>query len=416
MRKSIPLYIGLRYIRASKANHFISFISLSAMVGIALGVAVLITVLSVMNGFDNQIRQQVFSLARQITVSNFSQRVEHWQVIEQQIHHTKGVVATAPFVSGQGMLTYAGNVHPVLAMGILPDKEAKLSDIQQKMILGKLSDLKPGHYNIVLGQALANSLGIYLGDKVTLVTADPSLTPAGVILRSKRFTVAGLFRAGSGFGFDTLWGFINLKDAQTLFKTGHAVNGIWVKPQNIYQASRIGQQILRVLPNDFVVSDWTQEYGAFFQAIHLEKTMMALILLLLVAIAAFNLVSGLVMLVNDKRGDIAILRTLGAMPRTIMGIFIVQGSLIGAMGTVLGIFGGLALSLHVTQIVSMLERVLHVQLISSSVYYVNFLPSHIQISDVVWIGIAALCMSLLATLYPAYRAARVQPAEALRYE
>lgn len=416
MRRSIPLYIGLRYTRASKANHFISFISLSAMVGIALGVAVLITVLSVMNGFDDQIRQQVFSLAREVTVSNFSQRIENWPTIEQKINQTKGVSATEPFVSGQGMLTYAGSVHPILAMGILPEKEARLSDINQKMIMGKLSDLKPGHYNIVLGQALANSLGVYLGDKVTLVTADPSLTPAGVILRSKRFTVVGLFRAGSGFGFDTLWGLIHLKDAQTLFKTGRAVNGIWVKTQNVYHASHIGEQILRFLPKDFVVSDWTQEYGAFFQAIHLEKTMMALILLLLVAIAAFNLVSGLVMLVNDKRGDIAILRTLGAMPRTIMGIFIVQGSMIGAIGTVLGIIVGVVLSLHVTEIVNMLERILHVQLISSSVYYVNFLPSHVQISDVIWIGVTALLMSLLATLYPAYRAARVQPAEALRYE
>ncbi len=416
MLKSISLYIGLRYTRSRRRSHFISFISLSSMVGIALGVAVLITVLSVMNGFDMQIRQKVFSLAREVTVSNVSRHMSNWQSLKQSIEKQPGVVTVAPFVSGQGMLTYAGNVHPVLAMGVLPQQEQQLSQLHKKMIAGSLTKLIPGGYGIILGSDLANSLGVYLGDKVTLVTADPSLTPAGLLLRSKRFTVVGLFHAGNGFGFDKVWAFMHLQDAQTLFKTGNAVNGLWVKVNNVYQAPLIARQLLRFLPQDIVVSDWSREYGAFFQAIHLEKTMMTLILLLLVAIAAFNLVAGLVMVVTDKRADIAILRTLGARTRTIVGIFIVQGSIIGLLGTLLGILGGIALSLHVTEIVVLLERVLHVQLISSSVYYIDYLPSQIEVGDVVRIGLAALGMSLLATLYPAYCAARVQPAEALRYE
>lgn len=386
------------------------------MLGIALGVAVLITVLSVMTGFDVQIREKVFSLAREVTVSNVSHRLSSWQALSQSIAKQPDINMVAPFVSGQGMLTYAGSVRPVLAMGIVPAKEKQLSDLPNKMIAGKLDDLIAGNYGIVIGDALASSLGVYLGDKLTLVTADSSLTPAGLILRSKRFTVVGLFHAGGGFGFDKLWAFVHLNDAQTLFKTGDAVNGLWVKVNDIYHAPQVARQILRFLPQGAVVSDWTREYGAFFQAIHLEKTMMALILLLLVAIAAFNLVAGLVMVVTDKRADIAILRTLGARSRTIMGIFIVQGSVIGIVGTLLGVLGGIALSLHVTEIVTLLERVLHIHLISSSVYYIDYLPSKIVVTDVAYISIAALVMSLLATLYPAYRAAQVQPAEALRYE
>ncbi|MCD6055228.1 MAG: lolE 2 [Gammaproteobacteria bacterium] len=416
MLKPLSLYIGLRYTRSKRRNHFISFISLSSMLGIALGVAVLITVLSVMNGFDNAISHQVFSLAREVTLSHYSGRIGQWRALENKIQQAEGVVTTEPFVSGQGMLTHAGIVRPVLAMGILPEAESKLSELENKMITGRLNNLQAGRYGIVLGQALAQRLNVYLGDKVTLVTADANLTPAGVILRSKRFTVVGLFEAGSGFGFDDLWAFIHLKDAQTLFKTGDAVNGFWIKTQSIYKAPLIAHQLIRFLPQNFAVSDWTEDYGAFFQAIHLEKNMMALILLLLVAIAAFNLVAGLVMVVTDKRADIAILRTLGARSRTIMGIFIVQGTVIGLFGTILGVIGGLLLSSHVTEIVNLLEHLLHVQLISSSVYYIDYLPSDIQLTDVSRITLIAFLMSVLATLYPAYRAAHIQPAEALRYE
>ncbi len=416
MFKPLSLYIGLRYTRAKRRNHFISFIALSSMLGIAIGVAVLITVLSVMNGFDQQIRERVFSLARQVTVSNFHRQIHDWQKMEHLLSQQPGVAAAEPYASAQGMVASGGLVHPTVVSGIKPEYEAKISKLPQLMIAGSLKKLTPGAFNIVLGKELANQLGVYIGDKVTLVLPEASLTPAGVIPRFKRFTVAGIFDAGSGFGFDSLWTFINLTDAQKLFKLGNAVSGFWLRVDNVYAAPRMSVQIIDKLPRDYTISDWSQEYGAFFQAISMEKTMMALILLLLIAIATFNLVSSLVMVVNDKRSDIAILRTFGATPRTIMGIFIVQGSVIGFIGTLLGVLGGLALALNVTALVAWLEHVTNIQFISSNVYFVNYLPSKIEASDVIKICIAALVMSLLATLYPAWRASRTQPAEALRYE
>ncbi len=411
----IALYIGLRYTRAKRRNHFISFISLTSMIGIALGVAVLITVLSVMNGFDQEIRSRIFGMANHITISTLNGRLRHWQTVADQVNYP-GVVASAPFVSGQGLLLNRGLNHPSMITGIDPAQEPKVSVIAQKMIAGHFNDLQPGRFGILIGEQLAQSLGLDVGDKVTLLIPSATVTPLGVMPRYKPFTVVGIFKVGNGFGFDSDFGYINIKDAQILFQLGNAVSGLRLKLTDLYLAPKLTQTIAQKLPSDYVVSNWTYDFGSLFHAVQLEKTMMFLILLLLIAVAAFNLVSTLVMVVTDKQADIAILRTLGATPRTILAIFMVQGSVVGFVGTFLGLMGGITLALNVTQLVNWIQKVFHVQLLSSNVYYVNFLPSQLLWSDVWHICVAALLMSLVATLYPAWRAARTQPAEALRYE
>ncbi|MFN7097183.1 MAG: lipoprotein-releasing ABC transporter permease subunit [Gammaproteobacteria bacterium] len=416
MFKPLSLFIGLRYTRAKRRNHFISFISMSSMLGIALGVMVLITVLSVMNGFDDQIKNRVFSMAPQLTISSLTGALPDWQATNAQVAHFPGVTNTAPYVYGQGMLTSFGQVHPAIVFGVDPVKEGNISDINKIMSAGSMNALKPGSFGIVLGQALAANLSADIGDKVTLITPEVATTPMGIIPRYKRFTVVGIFNPGSGFGYDTTLAYINLKDAQALFKMGTQVSGLRLKLKDLYQASAMQDQLAKILPPDTVMMNWTEQYGQFFSAIQLEKTMMFLILLLIIAVAVFNLVSSLVMVINDKQADIAILRTLGATPKVVMSIFIIQGSIIGFIGMLLGLTGGIILSLHVTEIVQWIQAVFHVQFLSSSVNYVDFLPSKIQASDVIKVCIMAFLMSLVATLYPAWRASKVEPVEALRYE
>lgn len=416
MFKPVSLFIGIRYTRAKKRNHFVSFIALTSMLGIALGVAVLITVLSVMNGFDFQIRERIFQMAPQVTVRTFNASMQNYQKLQSSLAKIPGVIGTAAFIEGQGMLTHDGLVNPVLINGILPEQEPQVSAIRSKMVQGTLSDLKPGKFGIIMGLQLANALGLTLGDKVTLVTPEAALTPVGVIPRFKRFTVMGIFNAGNGFGFDTQFAVINLYDAQALYQLGQGVTGIQLKIQNLYNAPELSNVIAKQLANEYFVTNWTQRYGPLFKAINLEKNMMFLILLLIIAVAAFNLVSSLVMIVNDKRADIAILRTFGATPKMIMVIFIVQGFLIGLIGTLLGLAGGLILAAHVTEVVNCIQKIFGIQFLSSSVYYVNFVPSLIQVPDVIRVCLAAFILSLLATLYPAWRASKTQPAEALRYE
>lgn len=416
MFRPLVLYIGLRYTRAKRRNHFISFISLSSMLGIALGVAVLITVLSVMNGFDQEIRSRIFGMANQVTVSTMPPKLTQWQDLSNKIVQHPGVVAAAPFVSGQGILMNQGQNHPVMLIGVNPAVEKNVSIISQKITDGSFDALAPGQYGLAIGEKLAANLGAAVGDKLTLLVPAATVTPFGVMPRFKVFTVVAIFKIGTGFGFDTDMAFMNLKDAQTLLQYGNAVSGLRLKLQDFYAAPRISEELAKELPVNYIVSNWTEDYGSLFHAISLEKTMMFIILLLLVAIAAFNLVSTLVMVVTDKRSDIAILRTLGATPRTILAIFMVQGTIIGLVGTLLGLIGGIYLALHAPELVNGLETFFHVKLLSSDVYYVNYLPSKLQEADVVHICIAAVLMSLVATLYPAWRAARTQPAEALRYE
>jgi len=417
MFRPAAIFIGLRYTRAKKRNHFISFISLMSMLGIALGVLVLITVLSVMNGFDREIQKQVFSMVPPITVSNYNARVAQWQSASKLLMKHSEIQAVAPFVAGQGLLTHAGIVQPVMVNGILPELEKKITALNSDIIAGNLADLLPDKFGIVLGADLAARLAVMPGDAVVLMIPEATLSPAGVLPRFKRFKVVAIFQAGSGFGFDGQLAFIHLNDAQKLYQLKDNVTGLHLKIADAYAAPRLTRVLAKELGDTATVSDWTDQFGEFFHAVSLEKTMMFFILMLIVGVAVFNLVCTLVMVVNDKESDIAILRTFGATPRMIMQIFVVQGAIIGVIGTLLGVLSGVALATHVTVVVDAIERLFHVELLTSSVYFgLTHLPSDLQWSDVLHIASFALILSFSATLYPAFRAARIQPVEALRYE
>jgi lipoprotein-releasing system permease protein len=414
MFKPLALYIGLRYTRAKKRNHFVSFISLSSMLGIGLGVMVLITVLSVMNGFDEEIHKRFFGMAPEITVSGRNGQIADWQKLEAELKNTPGVTAIAPYIGAQGLLTHEGQILPIVLTGIDPQQEQAVTHLKDKLVVGNMADLQ--HFGIILGRGLANNLGVMIGDKVTIMIPAASVTPAGMIPRFKRFTVAGIFSAGAGFNFDTKLAFINMADAQKLMQFGDNVSGLKLKVRNIYEAPALSEKLAEKLGYDYEVGNWTQQFGEFFHAVKLEKTMMFLILLLIIAVAAFNLVASLVMVVNDKQSEIAILRTLGATPSSILWIFIVQGMMVGIVGTLIGLAGGLILASNATSIVNALQSVLHTQLLSSNVYFVDYLPSKIMFSDLWQICVVALLMSFVATIYPAWRASKTVIAEALHYE
>lgn len=417
MFRPLPLFIGLRYTRAKRRNHFVSFISLVSMLGIALGVAVLITVLSVMNGFDYQIRHKIFDMAEQVTVSNFEGPLTNWQDLITKVQKFPNVVAAAPFVNGQGMLTNEGESSPVVVKGISPPLEKNVSQMQNKLVQGSFDALQPGSFGIVMGKKLADSLGLQLGDKVILFTPQASVTPVGILPRLKRFTIVGLFdTGGGGFGIDTGVSYINLQDAQALYNMGDSVTALRLRVNDLYAAPKVADELQRGFQQQYLITDWTQQYGDFFKTLQMEKTMMFFILALIVVVAVFNLVSSLVMIVTDKQPEIAILRTLGASSRTIMLIFMVQGCLVGLVGTLLGLIGGVILALNATQLVAYIQKLFGVQFIQSSIYLVDFLPSKLDWSDVLHVVVIALVLSLIATLYPAWQAARTQPAEALRYE
>lgn len=416
MFKCISFFIGLRYTRAKRRNHFISFISLTSMLGIALGILALITVLSVMNGFDREIKNRVFGMVPAITVSSLQGYVSDWKGIESKLKKYPNITDVAPFINGQVLITNMGAVRPAVINGIDPSQEKSMSVLNSKMVAGKLSSLVPHGFGIILGEELANNLGAVMGDKVTVVTSQISLSPAGVVPRYKRFTVIGIFHAGSGFGFDMGLAFINLSDAQKLFELGSNVTGVHVNINNVYAAPHMAQELAGLFDSSILISNWSDQFGAFFHAVSLEKTMMFFILLLIIAVAVFNSTSTLVMVVNDKEADIAILRTIGATPGMIMRIFIVQGAIIGIIGTLLGVIGGISLALNVTEVVNWIEKVFHTQFLSASVYFVDYLPSELQWTDVLKISIVSLGLSLIATIYPAWRASRIEPVEALRYE
>lgn len=416
MFKPAALFIGMRYTRAKRRNYFISFISLVSMIGIALGIAVLITVLSVMNGFDREIKKRVFSMVPPITISSVTGALADWQGLQTLLKNHPEITHTAPFITGEVLLNFSGSTQPAVISGILPNEERSVSEVAGKMVEGKLTNLQPGEFGIVLGENLAGALNARMGDKITVVTSQVSLSPAGVIPRFKRFVVVGVFNAGNGFGFDRSLGFVALNDAQKLLGLGENVSGLHLNVNEVFAAPRIANDLKRQLTATANITTWADQFGEFFHAVQLEKTMMFFILLLIIAVAAFNLVSTLMMVVSEKESDIAILRTFGATPNMIMAIFIVQGAIIGIFGTLLGLGGGLLLASNVTAIVNWIQDVFHVQFLSSNVYFVNYLPSQIEFSDVATICFASLLLSLIATVYPAWRASKMDPVESLRYE
>jgi lipoprotein-releasing system permease protein len=413
------LLIGLRYTRAQPregaANRFISFIALISMLGLALGVAALIVVLSVMNGFQKELRERILGVVSHIQVSGGGGELEDWTKVLQGVARHPRVKAAAPYVQQQGMLSFDGQVRGMMLRGIIPEAEDKVANFARYMKAGKLDALRPGEFGMVLGSELARALRVRQGDKITLLAPQGMVTPAAILPRIKQFRVVGVFEAGM-FEFDSGLALVHLEDAQKLYRMDDRVSGVRLKVDDLFAAPQIGRELMRYLDGEIWISDWTRSHANFFRAVEIEKRMMFLILLLIVAVAAFNIVSTLVMAVQDKRADIAILRTLGASPRSIMGIFVVQGTLIGVVGLLAGIAGGVALALNIDVVVPALERVLGLQFLAKDVYYISDLPSDLHWSDVWTIGSVSFVLTLLATLYPSWRASRTQPAEALRYE
>ncbi len=415
MFRPAELFIGLRYTRARRRNHFISFISLTSIFGMALGITALITVLSVMNGFQKEVRERLLSMTADVTVSGAYGALADWESVLKQVRRFPHVTGAAPYVEGQAMLANGSLVSGTIIRGVSPKLEPQVDSVGHKMVEGRLSNLRPGGFGIILGSRLAVALGVVPGDKVTVVTPQAVVTPAGILPRLKRFTTVGVFNIGM-YEYDRGVALINLRDAQRLFRTGSGVTGIRLKLDNPMFAPQVARELSAKLPPNDLAEDWTRQHVNYFRAVQTEKTAMFVILALIVAVAAFNIVSTLVMTVADKKADIAILRTLGATPRGIMAVFIIQGTVIGAIGTLLGFAGGVALALNVSTVVPFIERLFHVQLIPESVYLVSGFPSDLHWSDVTHICTMAFGLAVLATLYPAWRAARTQPAEALRYE
>ncbi|HEY3179542.1 MAG TPA: lipoprotein-releasing ABC transporter permease subunit [Casimicrobiaceae bacterium] len=410
------LAVGLRYTRARKGsgrNAFISFIAFTSMAGIVVGVWALIVVLSVMNGFQLELRNRILSVASHIEVRGFPE-LKDPAAITSLARRNPRVVASAPYVLGQAMLS-AGEVNRgVLIRGIDPAQEDSVADVGKHMVRGSLSSLAPSTFNMVLGAELARALGVRVGDSVVAITPQGVVTPAGMLPRIKTFKVSGIFEINMS-EFDSGLAFVNLEDAEKLYRLENAT-GIRLKLDDMFAAPRVAMELLSVLPSDADVRDWTRNHANFFRAVAIEKRMMFIILTLIVAVAAFNIVSAQVMVVTDKKADIAILRTLGAAPKSILAIFMIQGMLIGVIGTLIGVVTGVLTALNIDTIVPAIERALNVQFLDKTVYYISDLPSDLQIADVITVGVIALLLALAATIYPSWRAARVNPAEALRYE
>ncbi len=414
MFKSFETFIGLRYVRAKRRNHFISFISLTSMVGVGLGVMALITVLSVMNGFEKELTQRILGMASHATVVERGNDLSNWKALASKVEEHPSIVGVAPYFRAEGMLVFGKSVNGVVIRGILPEEEPKVSVIAEKMIAGNFTNLVSGHFDIIIGHELANRLGVGVGDKITLVAPQANVTPAGILPRLKRFNVVGIFQIGM-HEFDSALALIHLDDAARLFRSS-GTSGLRLKTDNIFNAPRISREIFSNLPGQYWIQDWTQRHANFFRALRTEKTVMFVILTLIVAVAAFNIISTLVMVVTDKQADIAVLRTIGASPKSIMKIFIIQGTIIGLVGIILGVVGGVWLATNVETLVPVVEGFFQVKFLSPDVYYISDVPSDMHWQDVILISVVAFLFCILATIYPAWRASRTQPAEALRYE
>lgn len=415
MFKPLQLYIGMRYTRAKRRNHFISFITIISMLGIALGVTALITVISVMNGFEKELRERILGMTAHATIQGQASNLENWHSVAAAAAEHSKVEGFAPYITAEGMLSYNSQVNGALLRGVLPSEEPQVSEVGDKMLFGELDNLQPGQFGIILGKDLARTLGVFQGDKVTLIIPQVNVTPAGVMPRLKRFTVVGVFEVGM-YEYDSTLAMIHLEDAARLFRMKGQVSGVRLKLQDMFESGQVTRDLINTLPGNYYISDWTREHANFFRAVKMEKTVMFFILLLIVAVAAFNLISTLVMGVVEKEADIAILRTLGATPGMVLGIFIIQGLIIGVIGTLIGTIGGVALALNIENIVPMLEQLLGFKFLAADVYYISELPSELKWNEVIVISSISLLLSLGATLYPAWRGSRIQPAEALRYE
>ncbi|HEY2816920.1 MAG TPA: lipoprotein-releasing ABC transporter permease subunit [Casimicrobiaceae bacterium] len=410
------LAVGLRYTRARKGsgrNAFVSFIAFTSMAGIVVGVWALIVVLSVMNGFQLELRNRILSVASHIEIRGFPE-LKDPDAVTALARRNPRVIASAPYVLGQAMLSVGDANRGVLVRGVDPAQEDTVADIGRHMVRGSFSSLTPGSFNVVLGAELARALGVRVGDSVVAITPQGIVTPAGMLPRLKTFKISGIFEINMS-EFDSGLAFINIDDAEKLYRLDHA-NGIRLKLDDMFAAPRVATELLSVMPADADVRDWTRNHANFFRAVAIEKRMMFIILTLIVAVAAFNIVSAQVMVVTDKKADIAILRTLGAAPKSILAIFMIQGMLIGVVGTLIGVVTGVLTALNIDTIVPAIEHALHVQFLDKTVYYISDLPSDLQSGDVITVGAIALLLALAATIYPSWRAARVNPAEALRYE
>lgn len=407
--------IGLRYTRAKRRNHFISFITMTSMVGIVLGVWALITVMSIMNGFHKDLRDRILFVVSHVTVSGYDGYLDDWEAVSELVEGHSQLQALAPFVLGQGMLTRGKEVTGALIRGIDPEKERKVSKVLDHIVEGNPDAMRSGSFGIILGKHLARSLGVSLGEKVTVIAPKGKVTPAGLLPRMKRFTVVGIFDIDM-YEYDSGIALVHIDDARRLLSLKNQVSGLRLKLNDVEQARRVRWEISRSLDDRFRVRDWTQEHANFFRALEIEKRVVFIILLLIIAVAAFNIVSTLVMIVTDKQSDVAILRTLGMSPGSVMKVFMVQGSFIGITGTIVGGILGVITALNVETLIPALESFFNTELFPSDVYVISDFPAQMKWADVSRIVGAALLMSFFATIYPAWRASRVDPAEALRYD
>lgn len=412
--------VGLRYTRSRKRaqgrNRFISFISLVSMLGIALGVAALIVVLSVMNGFQEELRTRILGVASHIQIQSFDGELTAWQQVADEAVRNPSVLAAAPYVQEQGMLSFDESVRGTIVRGVIPSAEDMVADFGRTMRAGAFEALQAGRFGIVLGRDLALALRVQLGDKLTLIAPQGLVTPAAVLPRVKQFEVVGIFEAGM-YEYDSGLALVHIADAQVLYRLGDAVSGVRLKLDDLFAAQRVARELAGSLSEPgLMVNDWTRSHANFFRAVALEKTMMTLILFLIVAVAAFNIVSTLVMAVQEKYADIAILRTLGASPGSVMAIFVLQGSIIGMVGLAAGVIGGLLIAGNLDVVIPALEAITGATLWNKEVYYISELPSRVLTADVVSIVSVSFVLTLLAALYPSWRASKVNPAEALRYE
>jgi len=409
------LFIGLRYIRAKRKNQFVSFIAFISIAGVALGVFALIVVLSVMNGFGDELRTRTLSMTSDATITGYDGFLADWPSVMRKVEKNKDVVAAAPYISKEVMLTNGRRVSGSIIRGIIPADEERVSTVASKMISGSLRNLKAGEYGIVLGHELANALGLHKGDPVTVITPQANVTAVGVMPRLRRFRVVGVFEVGM-HEFDSAMAYINMADAAKLFRLNNRVNGVRLKLDNLFDAPRISLDIERSFGPDYWVRDWTKQHRNFFRALKTEKTVMFIILLMIISVAALNIVSTLMMSVTDKEPDIAILRAMGMTPGSIMRIFMVQGAFIGLFGTLIGVALGVPVAQNVFEIVSWLERLFHTNFLPENVYYISVITADVRFHEVLTYALCAFGVTILATIFPAWRASRTLPAQALRYE